>query len=49
MQRDMNKADVATKTKQRLVDSIKFMETVKVVSNVKPTATVTHKVYAAET
>jgi hypothetical protein len=49
MERDIAKADFATKTRQRLVDSIKFMEQVKMVASFKPTATRTHKVYGEET
>lgn len=45
MERDIAKVDLATKTRQRLVDSIKFMEQVKVVASFKPTTTRTHKVY----
>ncbi len=46
MDKDLARADFATKTKQRLVDSIKFMDTVKVVSNEQPPTAATHKTYA---
>lgn len=40
MDRDLHKADVAVKKKQRLVDSIKFMDQIKIVANEKPATTV---------